>query len=161
MNKRFNLKGIYTLLAALIGLAGFSSCTKEILRPDVLSGNQLIAGRLDGTWTNPVDIVTPAGVPPEVFGTMRLVFTTDESGNPSKFIAQDCPIVFTNAVPGSWQVTAIADSAQVKLAGVGPVDDFRVRVSANSLNLSFFMGWENTDTKATGKGNFKVRLSRQ
>lgn len=161
MNKRFNLKGIYTLLAALVGLTGLSSCAKEMLRPEVLSGNQLIAGRLDGTWTNPTDIVTPTGVPPEVFGAMRLVFTTDETGNPSKFIAQDAPIVFSNAVQGSWQVSGTADSAQVNLAGVGPVDDFKVKVSANSLKLSFFMGWENTDTKATGKGNFMVTLSRQ
>lgn len=161
MKKKFNLKEVYTLLAVLIGLAGLSSCAKEVLRPDVLSGNQLISGRLDGTWTKPTDIVTPTGVPPEVFGAMRLVFTTDESGNPSKFIAQDCPIVFTNAVAGAWQITGTADSAQVSLVGVGPVDDFKVKVSANSLNLSFFMGWENTDTKTTGKGSFKVTLSRQ
>ncbi|RZM23552.1 MAG: hypothetical protein EOO88_25795 [Pedobacter sp.] len=161
MNKRFNLKGIYMLLAVIAALTGLSSCAKDVLRPDVLSGNQLISGRLDGTWTVPTDIVTPAGVPPEVFGGMRLVFTADEAGNPVKFIAQDCPIIFTNATSGSWLVTGTADSAQVKLAGVGPVDDFKVKISSNSLQLSFFMGWENTDTKTTGQGNFKVTLSRQ
>ncbi|MFP5079384.1 hypothetical protein [Pedobacter sp. JCM 36344] len=161
MKKRFNFKAFFTLLAAFVLLVGLSSCAKEMLRPDVLSGDRLISSRLDGTWTKPTNIVTPTGVPPGVFGAMRLVFTTDESGNPSKFIGQDCPIVFSNAVAGAWRITGNADSAQVNLIGVGPVDDFKVKVSANSLNLSFFMGWENTDTKATGKGNFKVTLSRQ
>lgn len=161
MKKKFNFKSVVMLLGAFVLLAGLSSCAKEMLRPDVLSGDQLISGRLDGTWTKPTNMITPAGVPQDVFGAMRLVFTTDESGNPLKFIAQDCPIVFSNAVPGAWRITGNADSAQVNLAGVGPVDDFKVKVSANSLNLSFFMGWENTDTKATGKGNFQVTLSRQ
>lgn len=161
MIKRSNLRAIVMVLAALILVAGASSCSKEMLRPDSLSGDQLIAGRLDGTWAAPRDIVTPATVPADVFGAMRLVFTTDELGNPSKFIAQDCPIVFSNATVGTWRVTETADSAKVNLAGIGPVDDFDIKVTSSSLTLSFFMGWENTDTKETGKGKFKVTLTRQ
>jgi hypothetical protein len=161
MKQRFNFNTLFRLLAVIVLIAILSSCAKEVLRPDVLSGDQLISGRMDGTWAKPSDIVTPAGVPPDVFGAMRLVFTTDEAGNPAQFIAQDCPIVFSNAVSGSWKITGTTDSAQVSLVGLGPVDDFKAKVSANFLNLSFYMGWENTDTKATGKGTFKVTLSRQ
>ena len=83
------------------------------------------------------------------------------SGNPSKFLAQDCPIVFGTAGAGTWTVTGTQDSALVKVTGVEPLDEFSVKVTGATLTLSFYMGWENTDTKATGKGNFKVTLSRQ
>lgn len=147
------------MVAALFML---SSCKKDVLRTNSnLTGDKLTAGRLDGTWASPGDIVTPATVPAEVFGTMRLVFTTDGAGNPSKFIAKNCPIIFSDAVPASWSVNGAADSAKVKLTGVSPVDDFNVKVSSNTLTMSFFMGWENTDTKETGKGAFKVTLVRQ
>lgn len=156
-----NSPKIFTVLLAFIGLALLSSCAKDVLRADPLSGDRLTSGRLDGTWTTPTNIVTPPNVPAEVFGNMRLVFTTDEAGDPSQFIAQDCPIIFSNATAGAWSVSGTADSASVNLTGLGPVDDFEVKVSSNSLTLSFFMGWENTETKASGKGNFKVTLSRR
>jgi hypothetical protein len=162
MIKRFNSRSVFIVLMALIVAAGVSSCSKDMLRPGGnLNANQLVAGRLDGTWTTPRDIVTPQSVPPEVFGSMRLVFTTDDAGNPLKFMAHDCPIVFTNATAGNWSVTPTADSTKVSLTGVGPVDDFSIKMASNSMTLSFFMGWENTDTKETGKGNFKVTLTRQ
>ena len=142
-------------------IAGLNSCSKEVVHPGSLAGDQLTAGRLDGTWASPRDIVTPTNVPPEIFGSMRLLFTTDGAGNPSKFIAQDCPIVFTNGTMGSWKITGTADSAKVNLTGITPVDDLNVKVSSGFLTISFFMGWENTDTKAKGSGNFKVTLARQ
>jgi hypothetical protein len=157
MIKKINLKTVFIVLAAMI----VSSCSKETLNPKALAGNQLMAGRLDGTWAAPRDMVTPATVPADVFGAMRLVFTTDAAGNPLRFIAHNSPIVFSNATAGAWKITSTADSAKVSLAGITPVDDFTVKVSSNTLTLSFFMGWENTDTKATGKGNFKVTLVRQ
>jgi len=160
MTKRFHLRSVFVAIAALMVVAGASSCSKEVLRPTSLQGDQLVAGRLDGTWAFPKDMVAPTNVPTEIFGNMRLVFTTDASGNPSKFIAQDCRIVFSNAA-GAWKIAGTADSAKVNLAGVTPVDDFTVKVSSNKLTISFFMGWENTDTKVTGKGNFKVTLDRQ
>jgi hypothetical protein len=159
MTKKINLRNVFIALTAMMML---NSCSKEVLRPDVLlTGDQLTAGRIDGTWASPSNIVTPATVPAEVFGTMRLVFTTDAAGNPSKFIAQNSPIVFTNAMAANWKVTGTAESASVKLTGITPVDDFKVKVSSNTMTVSFFMGWENTDTKETGKGNFKVTLTRQ
>lgn len=161
MIKRIDLKSVFIVLVALIVVAGTSSCSKDTLHPASLNANQLIAGRLDGTWAAPRDIVTPENVPAEVFGSMRLVFTTDEFGNPAKFMAQDCPIVFGNTPANSWTVNGNADSAKVNLTNIGPVDDFNIKVSSNSMTISFFMGWENTDTKATGKGNFKVTLARQ
>jgi len=154
-----NLKNLFVVAAALFVL---SSCKKDELPANSnLTGDKLTAGRLNGTWASPRDIVTPPTVPAEVFGTMRLVFTTDEAGNPSKFIAKNCPIIFTEATPTDWSVTGAADSAKVKLTGINPVDDFDVEVSSNTLTLSFFMGWENTETKETGKGSFKVTLARQ
>ena len=149
------------MFAALILMAGISSCSKEVIQTNKLVGDQLTAGRLDGTWGKPTNIVTPGNVPAEIFGSMRLVFTTDGTGNPSKFIAKDCPIVFTDGTMGSWKITGTADSAKVNLTGITPVDDFNVKVSSGFLTISFFMGWENTETKATGKGNFKVTLARQ
>ncbi|MGV8880317.1 MAG: hypothetical protein ACOH2A_14955 [Sphingobacteriaceae bacterium] len=161
MIKRIDLNSVFIVLVALIVVSGISSCAKDTLHPDSLNANQLIAGRLDGTWTTPRDIVTPENVPAEIFGSMRLVFTTDASGNPAKFMAQDCPIVFGITQANSWTVSGVADSAKVNLTNIGPVDDFNIKVSSNSMTISFFMGWENTDTKATGKGNFKVTLARQ
>jgi hypothetical protein len=156
---RLNLKLFLVLLLA--GIAGLISCTKDKLRHEVLSAEQLVSGRLAGTWANPGNIVTPDNVPPEVFGGMRLVFTTDEAGNPSKFLAQDCPIVFGNAGAGTWTITGTQDSATVNVTGVEPLDEFSVKVTGSTLTLSFYMGWENTDTQATGKGDFQVTLTRQ
>jgi hypothetical protein len=153
MAMRLKLKSVFVIIFALTGISGMSSCQKDILRPGKLNAEQLIAGRLDG-------IVTPENVPKEIFGSMRLVFTTDESGNPLKFMAQDCPIVFGNST-GAWVVSGNEDDAKVTLTQVEPVDDFDVKVSSTSLTISFYMGWENTDTKATGKGDFKVTLTRQ
>ncbi|HTN06003.1 hypothetical protein [Agriterribacter sp.] len=156
---RLNAKILLVLLVA--GITGAASCTKDKLKHEVLDPEQLVSGRLAGTWAHPSNIVTPDNVPPEVFGGMRLVFTTDASGNPSQFLAQDCPIVFGNAGAGAWTVTGTQDSAMVNVTGVDPLDEFSVKVTTSTLTLSFYMGWENTDTKATGQGNFKVTLARQ
>ncbi len=159
MVMRLNVKIFLVLLVA--GIVGVASCTKEKLKHEVADREQLISGRLSGTWAVPGNIVTPENVPPEVFGAMRLVFTTDETGNPSQFLAQGCPIIFGNAGAGTWAVTGTDDSAKVNLTGVDPVDEFNVSVTSSTLTISFYMGWENTDTKATGKGNFRVTLTRQ
>lgn len=151
----------YLLILLIAGVTGLSSCKKDLVRHKVLSREQLVAGRMDGTWTTPENIVTPENVPPEVFGTMRLVFTTDELGNPLKFLAQDCPIIFGNSGAAAWEITGTDDSAKVKVSGIEPVDEFDVVVTTSTLTLSFYMGWENTDTKETGKGNFRVTLTRQ
>lgn len=156
---KLNVKLFLVLLVA--GIAGVVSCKKDKLTHEVLSPEQLVSGRLAGTWASPSNMVTPDNVPQEIFGTMRLVFTTDDSGGPAKFLAQDCPIVFGSAGAGTWTVTGTQDSALVKVVGVEPLDEFSVKVTASTLTLSFYMGWENTDTKAKGEGNFKVMLTRQ
>lgn len=161
MTKRLNLKFVLSTLVALIVATVLSSCSKDVLRPNELSGDKLVAGRLDGTWAIPSSIVTPENVPAEVFGNMRLVFTTEDFGTPSKFMAQDCPIVFGNTTSGTWNVSGTEDSAKVSLVGITPVDDFKAKVTSNTLTISFYMGWENTETKQTGKGNFSVTLTRQ
>lgn len=156
---RLNTKLFFMLLVA--GITGVTSCTKEKLKHEVLNPEQLVSGRIAGTWAVPGNMITPDNVPPEVFGGMRLVFTTDDTGAPSKFLAQDCPIVFGNSGVGSWAVTGTQDSALVKVTGVEPLDEFSVKVTGSTLTLRFYMGWENTDTKATGQGNFQVTLTRQ
>lgn len=156
---RLNAKFLLVLLVA--GIAGAASCTKDKLKHEVLNPEQLVSGRLAGTWAIPSNVITPDNVPPEVFGGMRLVFTTDDAGIPSKFLAEDCPIVFGNAGAGTWTITGTQDSAMVNVVGVEPLDEFSVKVTSSALTLSFYMGWENTDTKATGKGNFQVTLARQ
>ncbi|MCC6289586.1 MAG: hypothetical protein IT249_17030 [Chitinophagaceae bacterium] len=156
---RLNKKILLVLFVAAV--AGFVSCTKDKLKHEVLSPEQLVSGRIAGTWASPSNMVTPGNVPTQIFGAMRLVFTTDAEGKPSKFLAQDCPIVFGNAGAGTWTVTGTQDSALVNVVGVDPLDEFSVKVTGSTLTLSFYMGWENTDTQETGKGDFKITLTRQ
>lgn len=156
---RLNAKFLLVLLVA--GIVVTTSCTKERLKHEVPSAEQLVSGRLAGTWAVPSNIITPDNIPSEIFGNMRLVFTTDETGQPSKFLAQDCPIIFGNAGTGTWTVAGTQDSALVNVVGVEPVDAFSINVTSSTLTMSFYMGWENTDTKVTGKGNFRVTLTRQ
>lgn len=150
-----------TVLMALFVLAalGLGSCKDDSLSAE-MDAAQLTSGRLGGTWAKPTNIFTPEGVPAEVFGAMRLVFTTDDSGNPSGFLAKDCPIVFGGSA-GTWAVKGPQDNAEVTLTGVTPVDQFNAKVSSGTLTISFKMGWENTDTGVTGQGDFSATLSRQ
>jgi hypothetical protein len=160
MQTRFKFKtGILALLVLLA--VGLTSCEEDIDMPGTaMDGGLLAAGRVGGTWAKPTNIVTPTGVPAEVFGAMRLVFTTDQTGQPAKFLAQDCPIIFETK-EGDWTITGNEANATIKLAGIAPVDEFYARVSSNNLILNFKMGWENTETGATGEGDFSVTLSRQ
>jgi len=105
-------------------------------------------------------MATPEGVPPEIFGAMRLVFTTNEEGLPDKFLAQECPIVFSGGASG-WQATGDENDATIRLGEVGPVDEFNAKVTNTTLTISFHMGWENTETGETGRGDFRVSLNRQ
>lgn len=138
---------------------GLSSCKDDTLE-STLDAEQLVSGRIGGTWASPSHIVTPEGVPAEIFGAMRLVFTTDETGKPSEFLAKDCPIVFSAPV-GKWAVSGTQEDAKITLTGVSPVDEFSAKVSSGTLTISFKMGWENTDTGVKGQGDFSVTLSRQ
>lgn len=158
MQTRLRFKASLMALLVLVGV-GLNSCKDDAL-VTTLDGEQLVAGRIGGTWAKPTNIVTPAGVPAEVFGSMRLVFTTDGKGQPSNFLGQDCPIIF-GATEGTWTVSGTQDGAKVKLTGVTPVDEFDAKVSSAALTISFKMGWENTDTGVTGQGDFSVTLSRQ
>ncbi len=155
------LSSTFMFVMLIAGIVTGISCNKDRLQHTVLSPEQLVSGRLSGTWAIPSNIVTPGNVPSEIFGSMRLVFTTDETGAPSKFLARDCPIVFGSAGAGSWTVIGTQDSAVVNVAGVEPLDEFGVKIAGSTLTLSFYMGWENTDTKETGEGNFQVTLTRQ
>lgn len=161
MTARKNMTSALMMLLIAGGITISGSCKKDMPQRGGINKELLVAGRLDGTWTTPVNIVTPDNVPAAVFGAMRVVFTTDAAGNPSKFMAQDCPIVFGNGNAGTWNVSGTQDSARIKVTGPGPVDEFNVKVTSTSLTLSFYMGWENTETKETGKGNFQVTLTRQ
>lgn len=158
MQTRLNFK-ISFLALMVLAVVGLNSCKDDqiVTKMDL---EQLVPGRLGGTWAKPTNIVTPEGVPAEVFGAMRLVFTTDESGKPSEFLGQDCPIIFSGSA-GSWAVSGTQEGAKVKLTGVTPVDEFEAKVSSSALTISFKMGWENTDTGVKGQGDFSVTLKRQ
>jgi hypothetical protein len=158
MQTRSKLKTSLIALCVLI-VIGLSACKDDVVVGS-LDAEQLVAGRIGGTWAKPSNIVTPAGVPAEVFGAMRLVFTTDSEGKPAQFLAQDCPIIF-GPDAGTWDVSGTQDDAKVKLTGVTPVDEFSAKVSSGSLVISFRMGWENTETGDTGQGDFSVTLNRQ
>lgn len=155
-----NIKHIFNLTLLLTVLLWGSSCEKEVINGTVGNQEQLLIGRISGTWAKPAQIITPAEVPAEVFGDMRLVFTTDESGKPKAFLGKDCPIVFS-ATESTWTASGTEEQAIISLEGTTPVDEFNVKVNANSMTLSFYMGWENTETGETGKGDFRVTLSRQ
>ena len=150
---------ILSCLILVFMLATLSSCEEEI-RPVGLDTQQLVAGRFDGTWAKPSLIKTPENVPADVFGDMRLTFTTDESGYPAQFLAKDCPIIF-EGLEGKWSVNGSESDATIKLTGITPVDEFKAVVTGTSLTLTFHMGWENTDTGEQGRGDFKVTLARQ
>ncbi|NGM64109.1 hypothetical protein [Sphingobacterium sp. SGR-19] len=155
------LQNTLSLVLILVAMVlATTSCEKEMIERTVPNPEQLLAGRLTGTWVNPVNIITPTDVPPEVFGNMRLVFTTDDAGNPAAFLGKDCPIVFS-AAESSWVVTGTQELTTVKLSGTAPVDEFQAQVDANNLTLSFYMGWENIETGETGEGDFQVTLTRQ
>lgn len=152
------LRGLYLLF--ICGCLVFSSCEKDPLRAHGLDQTQLIAGRLDGTWGDPTAMVTPNDIPKAIFGNMRLVFTTDENGYPAQFVAKDCPIVFS-PLAGSWTVSGTDAGATVTLTDVAPVDTFDLTVTSTQLTISFYMGWENTETGETGKGGFSLTLKRK
>ncbi|MBE8722622.1 hypothetical protein [Sphingobacterium pedocola] len=154
------MKHILNRVLLLTVLLWGSSCEKDLINGTVGNPEQLLAGRISGTWAKPVQIITPTEVPAEVFGDMRLVFTMDESGNPKAFLGKDCPIVFS-ATESTWSVSGTEEQAKITLSGTTPVDELDVKVNANSMTLSFYMGWENTETGETGKGDFQVTLSRQ
>jgi len=137
-----------------------SGCNKDIIREHGLDAEQLVAGRLDGTWGDPTAVSTPNDIPSEIFGNMRLVFTTGADGYPVQFSAKDCPIIFGSET-GTWSVAGTAEDGRVTLSGVEPVDEFTIQVSSTSLTLSFYMGWENTDTGEKGEGDFHVTLARK
>ena len=146
-------------LGVLLVLLTLWGCKEEITHP-IPDADQLIAGRLDGTWANPHNMVTPEGVPLEIFGAMRLVITTNESGLPDKFLALECPIIFSGGA-SDWQVSGDENDATIRLTEVGPVDEFKAKVSSKTMIVSFHMGWENTETGETGRGDFQVSLNRQ
>ncbi len=155
------MKERYQMIILLMGLlVAFNACREESISMSTLDAEQLIAGRIDGTWTDPSNIVTPSSVPPEIFGNMRLLFTTDAKGYPAQFIARECPIVFSSS-ESPWSVTGTDSEARVLLPDVSPVDEMKVTVTSTSLTLSFYMGWENTETGETGEGNFSVTLTRK
>lgn len=141
-------------------IVSFISCKEDTVSVSPLDAEQRIAGRIDGTWVNPSDFVTPGTVPEEIFGDMRLVFTTDEEGYPAKFLAKSCPIIFSSS-SSSWSVTGDDTDATLTLSDVSPVDEMTATVTSTKLTLTFYMGWENTETGASGEGDFSVTLTRE
>lgn len=142
-----------TLMIALV------ACETYTVQEHGMDDEQLSGGRLVGTWGEPHAIVTPDGVPAGVFGKMRLVFTVDDNGYPEQFYSTNAPIVFTSGV-GEWRYTTEGDYSNITLDQTVPVDNMNVEVSSETLSISFFMGWENTETGETGQGDFSVSLSR-
>ncbi len=150
---------LFVIILNVILISQLTSCKDDSLDDNSLDSEQLIAGRIDGTWANPDNIITPDGLPDEIFGDMELTFTTDEDGYPSLFLARNCPVVFSSST-SNWSVNQ-SDSTVVSLEDVSPVDEFTVEVSSTNLIISFYMGWENTDTGDTGEGQFSATLTRQ
>ncbi len=139
----------------------YTACKEDAITEHGLDSDQLTAGRIAGVWENPSNIITPDDVPEEVFGEMRLRFTTDDQGYPDQFAATGCPIVFSTGA-SSWSLNVGNEVTTLMLADVVPVDSFNVvEVTGNALTLSFYMGWENTETGDMGEGTFGVTLTRQ
>lgn len=160
MNKIFSRlrKSLAVVAIATLALA-IQSCQEQTIIEHGLDKEQLEAGRIAGTWGVPSNIITPNDVPAAIFGEMRLLFTTDSEGYPDKFIAKNCPVVFSDGV-GEWSFSISEEIANVTLSEVVPVDEFKASASSSSLVISFYMGWENTETGETGEGEFSVTLER-
>lgn len=160
MNKIYSLLRKSFAIAAFAALVlAFQSCKDESIIEHGLDAEQLAAGRIAGSWGSPSNIITPNNLPDEIFGDMRLVFTTDADGYPDQFIAKGSTIVFSSEA-GNWSVDTSGDIPAVTLTDVVPVDEFTASAGSNSLIISFYMGWENTDTGETGEGEFSATLSR-
>lgn len=155
MIKKFKLIILYFPIL----FVGLYSCKEDTINRIVPKGEQITIGRLSGTWANPTKIITPEGVPSEVFGEMRLTFTTDNYGNPDKFLAKKSPIIFSEK-PGLWEITG-DDFNKVFLSNVEPIDEFEIEITSTTLKIKFYVGWENTETGETGEGNFGVTLTRK
>lgn len=151
----FRLLLLLTTLSIII-----ISCEEKEIIEHGYDQQQLAAGRIAGTWEKPFNIKTPKNVPAEVFGEMRLLFTTDEDGIPAMFIAKGCPIVFSSEA-GEWNINVADGTAKVNLKNVVPVDEFVAKATSTELTISFHMGWENTETGETGEGDFSATLLRQ
>lgn len=160
MNKIHSIlrKSFAIAVFAILALA-FQSCEEAKIIEHGMDAEQLTAGRIAGTWGAPSNIVTPGNVPAAVFGEMRLLFTTNSEGRPDKFSAKGCPIVFSDGAT-DWSVSLTEDIAKINLADVVPVDEFKASASSSSLTISFYMGWENTETGETGEGEFSATLRR-
>ena len=154
------LKQIFTLIALTFLISALSSCEKQAILEHGLDEIQLAAGRVAGTWTSPSSIKTPDGVPSDIFGDMRLLFTTDKEGYPGKFVAKNCPIVFSSDAE-NWAITLKEDNNEISLTDIVPVDVFSFKVNASTLTISFHMGWENTETGEQGEGDFSATLIRK
>lgn len=152
-------KQINNYLIALFLLLITAACEKDLSNESLIDRDQLAVEQLSGTWGRPFNVQTPGTVPPEIFGNIRLLFLTDASGNPTEFLASDCPIIFNNE-QSHWSTSTTDSGIQIKLSEVGPVDNFSAILDGTTLTLSFYMGWENTETGATGAGDFQVSLSR-
>ena len=157
MRTTLNFRNIIPILFATLMV--LSSCKENPISTTELDDIQLVAGRIDGTWGKPSGIETPDDLPAEIFGDMRLVFTTDNDGYPAQFMAKDCPIVFSSSA-GTWSVSGTETSATVSLSEVLPVDEITIAVTGTTMTISFYMGWENTETGETGQGDFRVTLTR-
>ena len=157
MKNSVNLLFMSLAVLLLLSLVG---CKKDLISGVALDQEQLIAGRLAGTWAKPTQVLVPEQVSDQVFGDMRIVLTTDDKGYPASFIAKDCPIIFS-ANAGTWNVAHTDGKSKLLLTGVTPVDEMEAKISGSNLILTFQMGWENTETGATGKGDFSVTLVRQ
>ncbi len=147
------------ILSIVVLAIAINSCEDNPIVEHGLDAEQLVAGRIAGTWANPSNITTPGNVPAEVFGEMRLRFTTNGDGYPNQFIASGCPIVFSSEA-GAWSLAVSDSKSKVTLNEVVPVDEFSIEVSSSNLTISFYMGWENTETGETGEGEFSATLRR-
>lgn len=160
MNKIKTFLKLSIAMLSIVMLAGaLNSCQDESIIEHGLDAEQLVAGRIAGTWSLPTDIVTPGNVPTAIFGNMRLRFTTTKAGYPDKFIATGCPIIFSSEA-STWSVTLTNEATDLTLSDVVPVDVFNVEVNSSTLTISFYMGWENTETGESGEGEFRANLKR-
>lgn len=149
----------YASIAIIMLVIVFQSCKEDTIIEHGFDAEQLAAGRIAGTWGSPSNIITPSDVPTAVFGEMRLLFTTNDEGYPDKFIAKGCPIVFSNGA-GNWSISTNDNLINITLGEVVPVDEFKVSATGSSLIISFYMGWENTETGESGEGEFSATLRR-
>lgn len=157
------IKSKYIILLMLfVSALIIGGCEEEALVEYDFTAQQLEAKQLVGTWSEAEDIKTPVGVPNSIFGTLTVLFSVDEDGNPNKFNTEGSTTVFVAEQNAKWKWADATTTKNVLLEGVEPITMIKVDTSVkDKLTIAFVSDWQDTEGNSGTNAQFEVTLSRQ